>query len=272
MRPGRDDIALPPFPPATTWIGDEPPDGERHTARGPLLVHFFEAGELSGIRTLPFVAGLHDRYGGSGLSVVGVHSPRSALAESDEALAAAVRHLTLSYSVANDRDHRIWHAYGCKGWPSTFLWGRGGTLRWVHFGEGAYHETETEVRAELRGGAGHPLPDPTLGPPERSPGPDLEQPSDEVFPSGAHDRPWTPAGPGEPLAVEYAGGGSWAALDGTGTVSISVDGEPTRSFEASDPGLYELAAHDEHGMHEVEIRLDGPLRVWSVAFTPGPRA
>ena len=161
MRPGRDDIALPPFPPTTSWIGDEPVAGERLTARGPLLVHFFEAGELSGIRTLPFVSGLHDRYRESGLSVLGVHSPRSDLARSDEALAGAVRRLELPFPVANDREHRIWHAYGCKGWPSTFLWGRGGTLRWVHFGEGAYHETEAEVRAELRGGDGHDLPEPT---------------------------------------------------------------------------------------------------------------
>jgi len=272
MRPGRDDIALPPFPPTTGWIGDEPVAGERLTARGPLLVHFFEAGELSGIRTLPFVSGLHDRYRESGLSVLGVHSPRSDLARSDEALAGAVRRLELPFPVANDREHRIWHAYGCKGWPSTFLWGRGGTLRWVRFGEGAYHETEAEVRAELRGGDGHDLPEPTLGPPVRSSGPGLEKPSDEVFPGGSYDRPWTPSEPGEPLIVEYAGGGAWAALDGAGTVSVALDSEPTSDLHAAEPGLYELTSHDRHGLHEVRLDLDGEVRIWSLAFTPGPAA
>ena len=151
MLPGRDDIALPPFAPGVTWIGDEPPVGERLTARGPLLVHFFEAGELSGIRTLPFIGGLATHYADQKLTVLGVHSPRSGLAESDEALAEALELLDVEFPVANDREHRIWHAYGCEGWPSTFLWGRGGKLRWVHFGEGAYHETEGAIRAGLSG-------------------------------------------------------------------------------------------------------------------------
>ena len=59
VLPGRDDIALPPVPPGLTWIGGTEPVTERITARGPLLVHFFEVGELSGVRTLPFVAELH---------------------------------------------------------------------------------------------------------------------------------------------------------------------------------------------------------------------
>ena len=72
MRPDRDDIAIPPFPPGTTWIGAEEPVSERMTARSALLVHFFELGELSGIRTLPFVAGLARTYAENGLSVLGV--------------------------------------------------------------------------------------------------------------------------------------------------------------------------------------------------------
>ena len=272
MKPGKENIAIPPLPPDTTWIGEEPPAGERLTARGPLLVHFFEVGELSSVRTLPFVSGLHDRYREAGLSVLGVHSPRSALAASDEALATALERLEPSFAVANDRRHRIWHAYGCEGWPSSFLWGRGGTLRWVHFGEGAYHETEAEVRRELAGGSGGELPEPLLGAPPSGPGPELESPSDEVFPSGSHDRAWTPASPGEPLIVEYAGAGAFAALDGTGAVEVTLDGDPLHTVELDGPGLYELAGHPEHGMHEVRLDLEGPIRIWSLAFAPGARA
>jgi len=267
VLPGRDDIAIPPFPPGASWTGGEPPAGERLTARGPLLVHFFEVGELSSVRTLPFVAGLREHYGDSGLGVLGVHSPRSALAASDEALIAALARLDLPFPVANDREHRIWHAYGCKGWPSTFLWGRGGTLRWVHFGEGAYHETEATVRAELGGdGSG---PGPLLDSPPDRPGPNLEKPSKEVFPGGAHDRPWMPGEPDEPLAVEYAGAGAWAALDGTGAVKVLVDEADGETIELNGPGLYELSSHPHHGLHEVELWLEGEIRVWAVAFTPG---
>jgi hypothetical protein len=270
VRPGRDDIAIPPFPPGLTWIGAEEPVSERMTARAALLVHFFELGELSSIRTLPFVTALARAYGESGLGVLGVHSPRSPLAAADEALAAGLARLDLDFPVANDREHRVWHAYGCRGWPSTFLWGRGGTLRWVHFGEGGYRETERAVRGELAAIAADELPAPLL---DEAPGggaPRIGKPSAEVFPGGSHEHPWEPEQPGEPLEVEYAGAGAWAALDGSGTVTVAVDGEPTGAIDLDGPGLYELSGHPEHGMHEVRLELEGPVRVWSLAFAPGP--
>ena len=270
MRPERDNIAIPPFPPGTTWIGTEAPVSERLTARAALLVHFFELGELSSVRTLPFISALARRYAENGLSVLGVHSPRSRLAASDEALEAGLERLDVAFPVGHDHEPRIWHAYGCQGWPSTFLWGQGGTLRYAHFGEGAYHETEEAVRAELALGEGHELPEPVMGPPPTGEQPRIGKPSAEVFPGGSHDVPWTPSQPGEPLEVEYAGAGAWAALEGTGTIDLSVDGEPTGEIVLGGPGLYELSGHPEHGMHEVRLDLGGDVRVWSLAFAPGP--
>jgi hypothetical protein len=270
MRPGRDDIAIPPFAPGVSWIGPAPKDGERLTAKGPLLVHFFEVGELSSVRTLPFIEGMAHTYGERGLWVLGIHSPRSGLAREDEALAAALGRLGVSIPVANDREHRIWHGYGCEGWPSTFLWGIGGMLAWVHFGEGAYHETEAAIRAELDGDPDD-LPPPFLGPPRDDAGRSLERPTDEIFPGGAHDRPWRPGDPFGPLEVEYEGAGAWAALDGEGRVGVAVDDESAGSLEVSAPGLYELSNHAGHGAHKVSIRPDAGLRVWSVSFAPGSR-
>jgi len=270
VRPERDDIAIPPFPPGITWIGTEAPVAERITARAALLVHFFEISELSSVRTLPFISSLARGYAANGLSVLGVHSPRSAFAAGDEPLAAGLERLDVDFPVGNDDEHRIWHAYGCRGWPSTFLWGQGGTLRYAHFGEGAYHETEAAVRAELAGGERHDLPEPLLGPPPSGKPPRIGKPSEEVFSGGSHEVPWQPATEGEPLEVEYAGAGAWAALDGTGKIALTVDGEPTGSIVPDGPGLYELSGHPEHGMHEIRLDLEGPIRIWSLAFAPGP--
>lgn len=268
MRPDRDDIAIPPFTPGVSWIGTAPKDGERLTARGPLLVHFFEVGELSGVRTLPFVEGMDRTYRESGLWVLGVHSPRSGLASTDDALRAALERLGVGFPVANDREHRIWHGYGCEGWPSTFLWGIGGMLAWVHFGEGAYHETEAAIRAELDRDPGE-LPDPFLQPPRDDPGPALERPGDEVFPGGAHDRPWASSPSARSLELAYRGAGAWAALDGEGSVEVELDGEPAGMIEVSAPGLYELSSHESHGTHTLTLRLDDGLRLWSLSFAPG---
>lgn len=271
MKPSRPDVPLPPFPPGLSWLGGPEPISERVSARGPLLVHFFEVGELSSVRTLPFVGGLHERLGRAGLTVLGVHSPRNGLAAADADLSAALERLGVAFTVANDAEHRIWHAYGCDRWPYTFLWRRGGTLRWAHFGEGAYHETEAEVRAELEAISDGELPPSVLDPPPRGRAPELVRPSAEVFPGGSHDVAWRDEA-GEGLIVEYTGAGAWAALGGEGTVAVAVDGEPAATIEVTAPGLYELASHPAHGAHEVELRPDGSVAVWSLAFAPGSRA
>jgi hypothetical protein len=269
VEPERSDIPVPPFPPGMSWVGGEPAAAERLTAKGPLLVLFFEVGELSGVQSLPHVDAWAGRYEEAGLTAVGVHTPRSDLAREPAAFAAAVERLGLGFPVASDDSYRVWHAYGCKGWPSLFLWGIGGRLRWFHFGIGGLAATEDAIREELRAGEGaRELPERVHDPDAE--GPELVKPSDEVFPGGSHDRPWAPA-PGEPLEVEYAGAGAWAALDGEGTVEVAVDGGSSHGIAVNAPGLYELSAHGRHGIHEVELRFEGPVRVWSVSFAPGPR-
>lgn len=261
---------MPVFPPGLPWIGDEPIAAEQLTARGPLLVHFFEAGELAGVQSLPHVQAWADRYADAGLRTLGVHSPRSDLARSPEALAASLKRLGIGFPVAVDSEYRVWHAYGCKGWPSLFLWGLGGRLRWFHLGVGGLAGTEEAIREQLReADAELDLPEPVHGPDPD--GTEVVKPSDEVFPGGSHDVPWTPE-PGEPLEVEYAGAGAWAAFDGRGAVEVRVDGggEP-RTIEVEAPGLYELSDHGRHGMHEVRVDLGAGVRLWSVAFAAGPR-
>ncbi len=253
------------------WVGNEPAAAERLTAKGPVLVHFFEVGELSGVQSLPHVDSWATAYAGAGLSTIGVHTPRSDLARSPDAFSAAVERLGLSFPVISDADYRVWHAYGCKGWPSLFLWGLGGTLRWYHFGIGGLAETEEAIREQLRAGdPGSELP-PRVHPDSAdSGGREMVKPSDEIFPGGGHDAVWTPAA-GEPLEVDYTGGGAWAALDGEGRIAVSVDGESEVERAIDGPGLYELSSHPVHGIHELRIDFDGPVRVWSVSFSAGTR-
>lgn len=272
LKPQRPDIALPPFSPDLEWVGGEPPVTERITARGPLLVAFVELGELGSIRVLPLVERWASHYGAHGLTTLGVHSPRNDLARSTADLRAGLERLRVSFAVANDARYRTWHAYGCKGWPSLFLWGRGGTLRWFHLGVDRIDSCEVAIREALGAGdaAADRLPTPLrlqLQPPAEG----LPAPSEEVFPSGTHERPWQ-GKPGEPLEVEYAGGSAWASIEGSGTVAVAVDGDPERArvIELSGPGVYELAAHDRHGVHEVSLTPSAGVRIWSVAFAPPP--
>jgi hypothetical protein len=271
MRPTLPDIAIPPLPRDLTWIGKAPPRVERLAATGPVLVHFFDFAQLNSVRALPYVRGWRDRYAEAGLAVLGVHTPRFPFTAADVAVADAARRLEISHPVAVDSARRVWRAYGCEGWPSLFLWGNGGVLRWFHFGEGEYEGTEVAIQELLLESAPDlRLPDP-LPPlrPSDAPGALVAPPSDEVLPGGSASEPWR-ATAGQPgLELGYAAGGAYTTVDGAGVIDVSLDGGPASRVTVDAPGLVELAAHPSHEEHIVRLRPSEGVRVWSVSFAAG---
>jgi len=272
VRPKARDIAAPPFPPDTAWIGPEPAPVERICAGGPLIVHFVDVAHVSSVRTLPYLKAWAERYGDLGLSLVGVNSPRFPFTADAGKLGAALARLNLDLPVAIDSGYAVWHAYGCQGWPSLFLWSRGGALRWVHFGEGEYQATEALIREELESApdAGRGLPEP-LAPlrPTDAPGALVAAPSDEVFPGGSISEPWLAAEGDAPLEIEYSAGEAWASVDGRGSLGVSLDGVPEVAIEVGAPGAYRLAGHARHETHRLSLRASPGLSVYSVGFAAG---
>ncbi|MGH7863511.1 MAG: cytochrome c biogenesis protein DipZ, partial [Candidatus Binataceae bacterium] len=49
-----------------------------------------------------------------------------------------------------DNDYAIWRAYSNRYWPAKYLIDGRGRIRYYHFGEGGYQETEVEIQAQLR--------------------------------------------------------------------------------------------------------------------------
>jgi hypothetical protein len=272
VRPKARDIAVPPFPPGTAWIGTEPAPVERICARGPLIVHFVDVAHVSSVRTLPYLKGWTERYGDLDLSVIGVNSPRYPFTGDAGKLGTALANLDLDFPVAVDSRYAVWHAYGCEGWPSLFLWGRGGALRWVHYGEGEYQGTEAVIREELGSvlGAGGGLPKP-LGPlrPTDAEGALIAAPSDEVFPGGSISEPWLAHEGDPPLDIEYSAGEAWASVDGRGSLGVSLDGAAELTIEVAAPGAYRLADHAHHESHRLSLRASPGLSVYSVGFAAG---
>jgi len=271
VRPEAGDIAVPPFPAGTAWIGAEPSSVERLCARGPLLVHFIDAAHFSSVRTLPYVRAWAQRYRGRGLSTIGVNSPRFPFTGEPGKLAAALSRLGIEYPVAADARYALWHDYGCEGWPSLFLWGVGGALRWFHFGEGEYRATEQAIQAELR--AADPMldvPEP-LEPlrPSDEPGALVAPPSEEVFPGGAPSEPMIAGRGTAPLELEYEAGGVWSSVDGVGQLRVRLDGRPKEPIEVVAPGAYELADHRRHGSHHLSLAASPGLAIYSVGFAAG---
>ncbi|MGH2992773.1 MAG: redoxin domain-containing protein [Solirubrobacterales bacterium] len=275
MRPPAADIAVPPFPPDLAWIGGRAPRIERVAALAPVLVHFFDFAQLNSARTLPYLRHWHERYRDAGLVLLGVHSPRFTCTASPDAVATAVAELGIPYPVGVDSGFRAWRAYGCEGWPSLFLWGRGGALRWFHFGEGEYAATEEAIQgliAESRElvESISELPEP-LAPLRATdaPGALVIPPSEELFPGGSASEPWEATAGDRGLEVGYAGGGAYVTADGEGTLEVAIDGRAREPIAVRSPGLHELALHERHGEHGLVLDPSPGVRVWSISFAAG---
>ena len=61
-----------------------------------------------------------------------------------------------SIAVVQDNDYGTWRAFENRFWPAKYLVDKDGYIRYTHFGEGAYDETEIKIR-ELLAEAGSDL-------------------------------------------------------------------------------------------------------------------
>jgi len=271
MRPGRESIAAPDLPEGIEWVGEAPRSMPVATAAGAVLVHFFDFAQLNSVRTLPYLREWARRYAEHGLTTIGVQAPRFPFGADPAVVAMGLERLGIEFPVAIDADRRLWHAYGCEGWPSLFLWKLGGALAWVHFGEGEYRATEEAIQAELREqDALQALPEP-IDPlrPTDAPGAKVMPPTPELFPGGSWERAWTADEDGEALDVAYEAGGACATVEGTGRLQLTLDGTSVDPIPINNPGLYRLTDHPHHGGHKLHLTPDPNLRIWSISFPAG---
>ncbi len=131
------------------WLQHGPIELGGLRGKAVVLVDFWDYTCVNCLRTLPYVAGWHRRYAASGLVVVGVHAPEFSFARARDQVAAAIGELGLEYPIVLDNDYTIWRAYTNRYWPAKYLIDAQGRLRYYHFGEGLYEETETRIQETL---------------------------------------------------------------------------------------------------------------------------
>jgi cytochrome c biogenesis protein CcdA/thiol-disulfide isomerase/thioredoxin len=120
-----------------------------------VLVDFWTYTCINCIRTLPYLKAWDERYGEDGLTIVGVHTPEFPFEREAGNVEDAIEQSDLGYPVAQDNEYATWSAYGNEYWPAKYLIDARGRVRYTHFGEGDYEETEAAIRA-LLAEAGHP--------------------------------------------------------------------------------------------------------------------
>jgi cytochrome c biogenesis protein CcdA/thiol-disulfide isomerase/thioredoxin len=114
-----------------------------------VLVDIWTYSCINCLRTLPHLKGWYERYRGSGLEIVGVHSPEFAFERVPDNVRDAVASLEIEYPVALDNDFATWKAYDNQYWPAKYLIDRDGHVRYYHFGEGEYAQAEEHIRTLL---------------------------------------------------------------------------------------------------------------------------
>ncbi|HEY3132305.1 MAG TPA: redoxin domain-containing protein [Acidobacteriota bacterium] len=114
------------------------------------LVDFWDYSCVSCIRTLDYIKEWHERYAHLGLLVLGVHTPEFAFGHERRNVLRGVHAFDIPYPVVLDNDYKIWNAFSNRYWPAKYLFDTEGYLRYHHFGEGAYADSELAVQSLLR--------------------------------------------------------------------------------------------------------------------------
>ncbi|MBC8426332.1 redoxin family protein [bacterium] len=137
------------------WANSEPFTIAKRTAEGDVvLVDFWTYTCVNCIRTFPFLNEWHDKYGESGLTILGVHTPEFEFEKDRAGVLEALDRFGLEYAVAQDNERGTWNAFENRAWPAKYLFGADGELVYTHIGEGDYIDTEREIRNALVA-AGH---------------------------------------------------------------------------------------------------------------------
>lgn len=93
----------------------------------------------------------HEKYEGSGLTIIGVHSPEFFWEKSLGKVKSETARLGIKFPVVQDNDFHNWNRYGARAWPTIVLIDRQGIIRYSHIGEGAYERTESIIKQLLAG-------------------------------------------------------------------------------------------------------------------------
>jgi thiol-disulfide isomerase/thioredoxin len=136
------------FDGAIGWLNSEPltPAGLRGKV---VLVDFWTYTCINWLRTLPYVRAWAERYEDRGLVVVGVHTPEFPFERDVGNVGRAVKDMRIDYPVAIDSDYEVWNAFANRYWPALYLADAEGRLRYQHFGEGRYEESERAIQELL---------------------------------------------------------------------------------------------------------------------------
>lgn len=145
----HDEGPMPSIPGGIDWLNSKPIS--RNSLRGKVvLIDFWTYSCINCLRALPYVEAWAAKYKDAGLVVIGVHTPEFAFEKERANVEKAVKDLKITYPVAIDSDYKIWQAFHNAYWPAHYFIDGNGRIRYHHFGEGEYDQSERVIQELLK--------------------------------------------------------------------------------------------------------------------------
>ena len=266
-----------------------------------VLIDFWAYSCINCQRALPKITAWDRAYRDAGLTVIGIHSPEYAFEKVPANVEQGIERFRMEYPVALDNSLSTWTNYRNRYWPSQYLIDASGTVRHIQFGEGGYGDTEQLIRELLADNdPSVRLPLPTL-PRDKTPAVGTTTPEtylglgkkvnfggDEEYASGTNsyaypaklagdsfalDGDWaidfqnaTPAEGDASIRLNYTGSEVRMVLGGSGTVTLTADGQEYLVTVSGVPNSYRLLKTMEVETGTLEVTVSPGVEVYSFTF------
>ena len=114
-----------------------------------ILIDFWTYTCINCIRTLNYLKDWHSKYNDSGLVIIGIHTPEFEFEKNIINVKTFVEENQIKYAVGLDNEYSTWRSFNNRYWPAKYLIDQTGEIKYQHFGEGNYNQTEQKIRELL---------------------------------------------------------------------------------------------------------------------------
>lgn len=141
-------VKAPEIIPGGVWFNSQPLTLEELKGKV-VIIDFWTYSCINCQRTLPYLRDWYAKYKEKGLVIIGVHSPEFEFEKNEKNVRQAIADFKLSYPIVQDNDFATWRAYDNHYWPAKYFIDKEGLIRYTHFGEGEYDESEKVIQELL---------------------------------------------------------------------------------------------------------------------------
>jgi cytochrome c biogenesis protein CcdA/thiol-disulfide isomerase/thioredoxin len=141
--------AMPSLDGAVKWLNSAPLSTKQLKGKV-VVIDFWTYSCINCLRSIPYVEAWWEKYKDDGLVVIGVHTPEFAFEKDVANVQKSLGDLKITYPVAVDSNYSIWNAFHNQYWPAHYFIDATGQIRYHHFGEGKYDESEEVIQQLLK--------------------------------------------------------------------------------------------------------------------------